>query len=179
MHKIPRFSFCVVSIKRFNLSGFGYLTGDGGKSMLVSYKSQNIKPMKKLKRNGILLIATLALVGCGSKIKLMPTGGVAEKPQESFKKQVDIPCLETSYDDTHYYRALGSGSATDIRQVRTLAFKDARQRLNMKIANGEETEITFNADVVCEEIMINGMNGLYEGYVVLEIAKDSIRHKQP
>lgn len=128
-----------------------------------------------LKRIGMLVLAMLALVGCGNKMRLLASSSTEEKPQEPPQKPVEIPCMESSYDDENYYRALGTSSAVDMRRVRMLAYKDAQQRLKMKIANDSETEITINADVICEEVMINAMNGTYEGYVVLEIAKDSIR----
>ena len=125
------------------------------------------------------MLAMLALAGCGSSKQTATNAEKStEMPQESFKRVVSIPCMDFSYDDDNFFRALGTGSSRDKRLVRTLAYRDARQKLNMKIVQSFETQTTFKADVICEELMMSE-SGVYEGYVVLEIAKDSIKYEKP
>ncbi len=127
---------------------------------------------------GIAMLVMLLFGGCGIKNVIVAEGSSIVAQQDTIKTMVSIPCKESSYDDVYYYRALGTSRARDMRQVRTLAYRDAQQRLNTKISDGAETEFTFKANVICEEVIINE-SGEYEGYVVLEVAKDSIRYIQP
>lgn len=124
------------------------------------------------------IVVMFLLVGCGIRSIMMANGSLGNPQQDSIRTEVSIPCKESSYDDAYYFRALGTSSSHDMRHVRTLAYRDAQQRLNMKITEATETEFTFNANVICEEVMVNETNGVYEGYVVLEIAKDAIKYKR-
>lgn len=134
--------------------------------------------MKTLAKFGMAMMIALAFVGCKSNREaVQKNNNVNEINVKSNEEMLNIPCLNESNDDEQYYRALGTSTSSSMDNIRMLALRDARTKLMMKIAEiiGEGENVEF--DVVCEKITID-MRGFYHGYVVLQVDKDSILHKE-
>lgn len=134
--------------------------------------------MKTLAKFEIAMMLTLAFVGCRSNKETVSKNNYINgtKP-ESSEMVLNMPCLNESYDDEQYYRALGNSKSFSMDNIRMLAFRDARTKLMMKIAETIDVEEDIGFDVVCEKITID-KEGFYHGYVVLQVAKNSIANKE-
>ena len=130
--------------------------------------------VKTFVKIGMAVMIALAFVGCRSNKGVVLKNNIDKGTKTEFS--LNIPCLNESYDDEQYFRALGTGTSSSMDNVRMLAFQDARTKLMMKIAETVEVGEDVEIDVICEKITID-MNGLYHGYVVLQVAKDFITGK--
>ncbi len=76
-------------------------------------------------RHFIPMVALAAImVSCGTQKQ------VANSPKNSpFGAEITLPCMEYSYDDNNYFRALGSAMAVNVQNARTEAFETAKSML--------------------------------------------------
>lgn len=140
----------------------------------------------------------LAFTGCRSKKNLAVT------PQEQGKIEIALPCVEESYDDENYFRAMGTATNENMQNARTSAIEAAQSMLRRRLggfAKGLSTDYsrTIAADAQVEKIqrameaeittviekmindadktcekMLQNQAGNYESYIAIRVSKKEL-----
>lgn len=110
------------------------------------------------------MLIVLAIVGCKSN---------KDSVAQENSLVIELPCENESHDDDQYYRALGTSAQVDIQSARKIAYLNAMQNLTMKIAELLTEEVSIVPEVVCEKITFDKKR-VYHGYIVIQVAKDSV-----
>ena len=82
-----------------------------------------------MKSINFLKIAAIAIVlsSCGN------TKSITNQQPSGFGKEISMPCVDESYDNTEYFRGLGTGTSVNIGNARTAAMSSAKSEIKAKL----------------------------------------------
>lgn len=79
-----------------------------------------------------ILLSILVVGVCASCGSQQPVQQIAQNSRYG-RVEIEVPCVENGFDDSNYFRATGTASATNQQNARAAALDNAKQMIHKKL----------------------------------------------